>query len=66
MKFKAFCIIPHPGEIEIKPIVLCKECRFFDCGGCVLGYHSSLICECEADGDWFCADGEKREDDAAD
>ena len=56
MKFKAFAIISHPGEIEFKPLVLCKECRFLDCVGCVLGNG------CSAGGDWFCADGEKRED----
>lgn len=60
MKFKAFAIIPRKDELEILPIVLCKECRFFDCAGCVLGHN------CHADGEWFCADGEKGEDDAAD
>ena len=29
MRFKAFCIIPHPGEIEVKPLVLCRECRHY-------------------------------------
>lgn len=36
MRFKAFAVIPRAGEIEIQPIVLCKECQYFDCAGCVL------------------------------
>lgn len=52
MKFKALCIIPHAGEIEIKPLVLCRECRYWYCG-CTKGH------DCPDGGYWFCADGEK-------
>lgn len=58
MKFKALAIIPHPGEIEIKPIVLCKECKHFT--------EQKGVCYCKLygwwhGGEWFCADGEKGE-----
>lgn len=59
MRFKAFCIIPHQGEIEIKPLVLCKECKHYaeemDVFYCKLhGWWRG--------GDWFCADGAKGEE----
>jgi hypothetical protein len=56
MRFKAFCIIPHAGEIEIKPLVLCKECKYFD-GGERFCMHIGICIK----PDWFCADGEKEE-----
>lgn len=56
MKFKAFAIIPRKDEIEIKPLVLCRECRYYYCG-CTMGH------DCPDGGGWFCADGEKEEND---
>ena len=58
MKFKAFAIIPHPGEIEIRPLVLCKECRYYDGEGTCMKIGIAMLT-----GNWFCADGEKGEDD---
>lgn len=60
MKFKAFCMIPHAGEIEIKPLTLCKDCKHFSE---VNGEGECKLYGWRADGDWFCADGEKAEDD---
>lgn len=58
MKFKAFAIIPRKDEIEIKPLVLCKECKHFALGQGYCKLHGWCT-----RGDWFCADGEKGEDD---
>lgn len=52
MRFKALTIIPHNGEFEIKPLVLCKDCRHYYCG-CTKGH------DCP-NSDWYCADGEKK------
>ena len=71
MKFKAFAIIPHPGEIEIKPLVRCMECKHAhmtitgECKYCDMQKDDEgFLIEVYHDGDWFCADGEKGEDDA--
>lgn len=58
VKVKAFAVIPHPGEIEIKPLVLCKECRWWNGIVCENG-----IIRVQRDGNWFCAGGEKGEED---
>lgn len=50
MKFKALCIIPHPGEIEIKPLVLCRDCRWWNGIVCENG-----IIRVPREGDNFCA-----------
>ena len=58
MRFKALCIIPHPGEIEIKPLVLCKECRWW--------HDDGIMTTCQRHvgngypADCFCADGDMR------
>lgn len=58
MRFKAFCLIPHPGEIEIKPLVLCRECRWWKTHGATS--EGWLPCmEMHTRPDWYCADGEK-------
>lgn len=63
MKFKAFAIIPHTGEIEIKPLVLCRECKWWDdrWSKCERWLPSLTM---KTPGEWFCADGEKGEEDA--
>ena len=63
MRFKAFCISPHPGEIEVKPLVLCKECKHYTEH---TEHPRAWVCDLTEwvhGGDWFCADGEKGEDD---
>lgn len=54
MKFKAFAIIPRKDEIEIKPIVLCKECRWWD-----KDEYCDMLKIRQTESDWFCAHGEK-------
>ena len=69
MKAKAWCMIPHSKkdgvEIEMKPLVLCEDCKFFDTDN---GDTSGLTGFCPNTGcnvsiKWFCADGEERGED---
>lgn len=55
MKFKAFAIIPRKDEIEIKPLVLCRECKHHiaEDGGCLCERYGWW----HYGGEWFCADG---------
>lgn len=55
MKFKAFAIIPRKEEIEIKPLVLCRECKWWNGIVCENG-----IIRVPKQGDCFCSDGEKK------
>lgn len=57
MKFKALVMVPYDGEFEIRPLVLCKDCKHFD------GDEELPFGNCMENGictkpNWFCADGE--------
>lgn len=70
MKVDAFAIVPHSKnkgtevELEIMPIVLCKDCVHY--GETQMGKprkeNRRYVCDdFNPDGDWFCADGRKKE-----
>jgi len=65
MRFKALLMVPHDGEFEIRPLVLCKDCKHFD-GDEELPFGNCMEMEICTTPNWFCADGEKGEDDEAD
>ena len=68
MKAEAFVCIPHVKgkgtavDVEILPLVLCKDCKH-----CYVDGENVRFNVCELDhnkvqsGDWFCADGERKE-----
>ena len=65
MKAKAWCMIPHSRnkgteiEIEMKPLVLCGECKYWKDSGADATFW--LPCqEMSTQPDWFCANGEER------
>lgn len=66
MKAKAWCMIPHSKkdgiEIEMKPLVLCGECKYWKDNGA--DATCWLPCqEMSMPQNWFCASGEKRSED---
>ena len=70
MKAKAWCMIPYSKkdgiEIEMKPLVLCEDCKHWD--NTSEGRYFGGWCFCEklqfsTSPDWFCADGEERGED---
>lgn len=64
MKAKAWITIPHitkddngfACEEEILPLVLCCDCEHFDGDNCCM--KNGLVIR--DNGNWFCADGERR------
>lgn len=63
MKFKAFCLIPHAGEIEIKSLVRCKECKWWKTHGATS--ERWLPCmDMSTEPNFYCARGEKEGNDA--
>ena len=49
----ALAIAEHLIGNDVKPVVRCKDCRYF----------KTRLCENEDNhDDWFCADGERKED----
>lgn len=55
-------------NVDAAPVVRCRDCKHYNTNGCADGFG---WCERNGDGhgstdDWFCADGERRYDDAAD
>lgn len=68
MKAEAFVCIPHVKDkgtavdVEILPLVQCKDCKH-----CYVDGENVRFNVCELDhnkvqsGDWFCADGERKE-----
>lgn len=63
MKAKAWCMIPRKEEIEIKPLVLCEECKFWDVEETITGKRFCRQIGCCVLAKWFCADGEQKEGD---
>lgn len=65
MRAKAWITIPHikqdEGNItleeEVLPLVLCCDCKYFDGEGCCMKIGMMIM----NGGNWFCADGERRE-----
>ena len=53
--------INHANTIDAVPVVRCKDCKHFDGESCC--ENIGLIIP---NGAWFCADGERREEHAAD
>ena len=63
MRLKAFFIIPHDDVFDIKPLVRCKECKWWK----IHGATSDRWLPCmvvHTQPYWFCADGEKGEENA--
>jgi hypothetical protein len=64
--------------IEAEPVVRCKDCKWWDkkddspygyCHACKHGHrseHWEISIYRTYKGDWYCADGERKEDDATD
>lgn len=69
MEVKAFAVIPHSDvkgvsvEMEIKPIVLCKDCKHWfspdDGRDDGRAHNCDLDALCRP-GNWFCAGGEMK------
>lgn len=66
MKANAFVmILKRDGEIEILPLVLCKDCKYYEDGGKKCSHW--LPCqEMSRPRDWFCASGEAMEEEEND
>ena len=68
MKAKAWCMIPHGKkdgiEIEMKPLVLCEDCRWYESGeNDVDAWKWCRAHRKDVYPKFFCADGEKRGED---
>lgn len=59
MKAKAWCMIPYSREIEMKPLVLCGDCKYWEDNG-ENATHWLPCQEMSVPQNWFCASGEAK------
>ena len=60
----AFAIIPRKDEIEIMPLVMCRDCKWWKTHGAT-SLRWLPCMDKHTFPDWYCADGVKGEEDAA-
>lgn len=48
-------------SVDERELVMCKNCRYYDCEDQFCTVYGMMLSH--TDGNWFCADGERRDDD---
>ena len=63
------CLVGDAPTVDAVPVVRCKDCKYAhmtydgECKYCQLDIDRGYTDAAYRDGDWFCADGERREED---
>jgi hypothetical protein len=64
MKLHAFVVVPEKNELEIKRLILCQECKYFDSGEYIKPYDGT----CSVWGnhlvkkEWWCSQASKKKE----
>lgn len=56
------CLIYDAPTIDAVPVVRCKDCKYLDPEDKKCDCGHAILWQLPRDDDWFCADGERRDD----